>query len=389
MDFKALKKFQPFLFLALITLLTTFILWIPFILRLPEFWGIKLPQGGMATVVANYDGPYYIVTAKTLYDPKAIEQNFAFPLPAIYYSAHYPLFPLLIRGPAVLLGYPYAMMSVTLITSVLAVWMFYILLNDLGLKKYSFLLAAIFTIFPARWLIVRSIGSPEPLFLFTIMASVYFFRKEKWWLAGILGALAQATKPPGILLFAAYIIALTIPAWVKLAHTDFTKWTKSLPWKAYPILLIPLTLLGIYVFYGIRYGNFFAYFNSGDNIHLMFPPFQVFSPNQPWVGTFWLEEIIWIYLFGIMGTFFLIQQKRVVLASFVFIFFLSILFVSHRDIARYSLPIVPFLLIAFNKVISSKGFGWAILLLLVPIYLFSIAFIANNVTPIGDWGPLL
>lgn len=389
MNLKTFKKFQPFIFLALITLLTTFILWIPFIFRLPEFWGIKLPQGGMATVVANYDGPYYIVTAKTLYDPKAIGQNFAFPLPAIYYSAHYPLFPLLIKGSAFALGYPYAMMSVTLITSVLAVWMFYILLNDLGIKKYSFLLAAIFTIFPARWLIVRSIGSPEPLFLFTIMASVYFFRKEKWWLAGILGALAQATKPPGILLFTAYIIALTVPTWAKLAHTDFAKWIKSLPWKAYPILLIPLTLLGIYVFYGIRYGNFFAYFNSGDNIHLMFPPFQVFSPNQPWVGTFWLEEIIWIYLFGIMGIFFLIQQKRVILASFVFIFFLSILFVSHRDIARYSLPIVPFLLIAFNKVISSKEFGWAILLLLVPIYLFSIAFIANNVTPIGDWGPLL
>lgn len=380
---------KNFLFLALITLFTTFILWAPFLFRLPSFWGIKLPQEGMATIVANFDGPYYLVAAKSLYDPKFIEQNFSFPLPSIYYSAHYPLFPLLIRTFSFGLGYPYAMIAVTLITSILAVFMFYILLNDLGLKKYSFLLAAIFTILPARWLIVRSVGSPEPLFLFTVMASLYFFRKQKWWLAGVFGALAQATKSPGILLFVSYIITILAQYWPRLAHTDAGRWLKTLPWRAYPIFLIPLTLFAIFVFYAIKYGSFFAYFNSGDNIHLAFPPFQIFAPSQTWVGTFWLEEVIWIYLTGALGVLYLIKQKRVELASFVAVFFLSILFVSHRDIARYSLPIVPFLLIAFHKLLVSKEFRFAIFLLIIPIYLFSIAFISNNVTPIGDWGPFL
>lgn len=377
------------LFLTLITLFTTFILWIPFLLRLPSFWGIKLPQEGMATIVANFDGPYYLVAAKSLYDPQFIEQNFSFPLPSIYYSAHYPLFPLLIRVFSFGLGYPYAMISITLLTSVLAVLMFYILLNDLGLKKYSFLLAVVFTILPARWLIVRSVGSPEPLFLFTVMASLYFFCKQKWWLAAVFGALAQATKSPGILLFISYIVAILVQHWPRLAHTDIGQWLKTLPWRAYPILLVPLTLFAIFTFYGVRYGNFLAYFNSGDNIHLAFPPFQIFNPSQAWVGTFWLEEVIWIYLAGALGVLYLIKQKRAELASFVAVFFLSILFVSHRDIARYSLPIVPFLLIAFNKLLASNEFRLATLLLIIPIYLFSIAFILNNLTPIGDWGPFL
>tara|TARA_Y100000310_G_C20609520_1_gene777275 strand:- start:986 stop:1543 length:558 start_codon:yes stop_codon:yes gene_type:complete len=185
------------------------------------------------------------------------------------------------------------------------------------------------------------------------------------------------------------MVALVIPHWHKLGHTDMAKWIKNLSWRAYPVLLIPATLIGIYIWYGIAYGNFFAYFNSGDNIHLMFPPFQVFNPGQAWVGTFWLEEIIWIYLLGALGVFWLIKQKRFVTASFVGVFFLSILFVAHRDIMRYSLPVVPFLFIAFAKILSTKTFRWVMLLLIIPIYLFAIAFLSNNVTPIGDWGPLL
>lgn len=387
-----MERSRNLLLLAILTVATTFVLWLPFLLRLPEFWGIELRRDGMATVVANYDGPYYIVVAKTLYNPQAVVASFSFPLPSIYYSAHYPLFPMLIRGVDTIfsfISYPYAMMAVTIVTSILAVWMFYILARSVGLAKHALWLSIIFLIFPARWLTTRSIGSPEPLFLLLIMASVYFFDKKNWWLAGILGALAQLTKSPAILLFVAYIIAIIAPHWQNLAHTNTSAWIKNLPWRAYPILLIPLTLLGLFAFYGYVYGDFFAYFNSGDNLHLFFPPFQVFNPEATWVGTFWLEEIIWIYLFGALGIVYLIKQKRAAMASFVLIFFVSTLFISHRDLARYSLPIVPFLLIAFNRVIIRPEFKWVVLVLLVPIYLASIVFINNNVTPIGDWQPLL
>lgn len=388
-----MKKYTNFIILALVSVFTSLVLWLPFFLRLESIWGIKLPQAGMATVVANYDGPYYLVVAKTLYDPELIKTNFSqFSLDPIYYSAHYPLYPLLIRELATILpflGYPYAMILVTLLTGVLAIWMFYLILGEVGLGRQRLWLSLLFTVFPARWLIVRSVGSPEPLFLFLILTSVYFFKRDQFWLAGLSGALAQLTKPPGILLFVAYILALTVPQWTKFANTDALTWIKRLQWRAYPILLIPLALIGLYAFYGWRYGNFLAYFNSGDNIHLMFPPFQVFNPGGAWVGTFWLEEIIWLYIFGALAILHLIKVRLPILASFVGVFFLTILFVAHRDIARYSLPIVPFVLIAFNKLLSSKEFKFVLALILIPIYLFAIAFITNNATPIGDWGPLL
>ncbi|MBI2268166.1 MAG: hypothetical protein HYU80_01820 [Candidatus Blackburnbacteria bacterium] len=385
-------KFQNPLLLAIVSLAGIMALWLPFILNIPTIWGIKLNQEGMATIIRNYDGPYYIVAAKTLYNPEQIENNFSFPLPSIYYSAHYPLFPLLIRSVTTafpFMGYPYAMITVTVVTSILAVWMFYFLLEDIGLQKHSLWLATLFSFFPARWLITRSIGSPEPLFLLVIMASIFFFRKNNFWLAALFGILAQWTKPPAILLFFSYTVAIIVSSWNQLALTNAAAWVKKLPWKSYPLLLIPLSLVGLYFWYGKQYGNFFAYFNSGDNVHLMFPPFQIFNPKQTWVGTFWLEEVIWIYLFAAVGVVYLIKQKQIAIASFVGIFFLSLLFVSHRDIARYSLPIIPFLFIAFHKVLESPEFKWISLLLLLPIYLFSITFITNNVTPIADWGPLL
>lgn len=387
-----MSKYQNYIILALVTIVSSFILWLPFLLRLEKFWGIELPTQGMATVVANYDGPYYIVAAKSLYDPALIENVYPFALEPIYYSAHYPLFPLLIRGLATIippLGYPYAMMLITLATSVLCVWMFYILLRDLGLGKNALWLSSLFTVFPARWLTVHSIGSPEPLFIFLILAAIYFFRKENWWYAGLAAAAAQATKPPGMLLFISLCLAILLSRWSRLATSKTLDWFKKLPWNAYPLTLAPLTLIGIYILYGIQYGNFLAYFNSGDNIHLFFPPFQAFNPGQAWVGTFWLEEVIWVYLLIALGLVYLIKQKRIELASFVGVFFVSLLFVAHRDIARYALPVVPFLFVAYNKVLSSTEFKWILALLIVPIYLFSMVFIANNVTPIADWGPLL
>ena len=83
-----------------------------------------------------------------------------------------------------------------------------------------------------------------------------------------------------------------------------------------------------------------AYFHSGDNIHLQLTPFRVFDTSQAWVGTLWLEEIIWIYFIGAIGIYYA-YKKTVFGDIWGGIFYTVILFVSHRDISRYSLPLVP------------------------------------------------
>lgn len=344
----------------------------------------------MQVIASNYDGPLYIVIAKSFYDLPYIAANYSFPLPLEYYAAHLPFYPLMIKLFSLVPGHLWGMLLATLAGSVICVGYFYLFISKYVSKKHALWLVAVFAIFPARWLIVRSVGSPEPFFVGAILASVYHFDKRQYWMAGIWGAMAQLTKSPAILLFIAYGCTLFVPKIRDLfLKQDFSKWLKTIEYKAYPLLLIPLSLVGLFYIYSIRFNDFFAYFNSGNNIHLYFPPFQIFDYSQPWVNTHWLEEIIFIYLLGLLGVSQLIKRKFTTLAWFTGIFFTSILFVSHRDVLRYSLPILPFLFVAYASVMTTREFKIIMAILIIPIYLFTLVFIANNSMPISDWGSLL
>jgi len=381
----------PKIFLALVILavVPVVLIWLPFFLRLPEFWKIPLPGNGMATIVSNYDGPLYVVVAKTLYNTTLIKANFSFDLPVEYYAAHFPLYPLLIRVLNIATNSAYAILILSLLTSLFAIYFFYRLISKYVKKDEVLWLVLMFSIFPARWLIVRSVGSPEPLFVGSVIASVYYFNDKKYWKAGFWGALAQLTKSPGILLFAALALSFWVPELKRIAEKSSKKWLKEIKFASYPILLIPLALLGIFIFYGQAFGSFWAYFNSGDNIHIFFPPFQIFNYSSAWVDTHWLEEIIFIYLIGALGLVKLIEKKYYNFAWFVGVFYFSTLFVSHRDLMRYSLPIIPFLYVAFSDFLVKREFKIAFAVIVVPIYLFSLAFISRNVMPISDWSVFL
>jgi len=102
---RTLKGLLP---IILLTIIPTLLIWMPFLLRVEHFWSIPLPKLGMATIVANYDGPLYIVAEKTMYNPDEIGAKFQFPLTNEYYSAHFPLFPILIKSFAPIFGHPYS-----------------------------------------------------------------------------------------------------------------------------------------------------------------------------------------------------------------------------------------------------------------------------------------
>jgi Gpi18-like mannosyltransferase len=365
---------------ALLSFIPTFLIWLPLILRIGNFWGIPLPQNGMAVIVANYDGPLYLVAAKTLYNKALIGLNFQFPLPTEYYTAHFPLFPILIKFFGIVTNYPYAMLIVTILSSILAIYFFMKLISQYVEKKDVLFLTFLFSIFPARWLIVRSVGSADPLFVAAIIASLFYFKNKRFWLAGIWGAIAQLTKSPGILLFASYATYFIY---------DYFKNHKFSIKKYIPILLIPVGLIAVFGFYLIVQGDFWAYFKSGDNIHLFFPPFQIFNYSAPWVGTFWLEEVIFIYLIGAIGVYKLFQKKEFELGIFSVIFFVLSLFIAHRDLMRYCLPLVPLLFVAFSDTLVKKEFKIGLLVIIIPIYLYSLAFISQNVMPIANWSPFL
>jgi Gpi18-like mannosyltransferase len=372
---------KKFLALAAIALFPTLLVWLPFFVRVKNFWGIPLPQSGMATLVANFDGPLYLVIAKSFYNPGFIKLNFQFPLPVEYYAAHFPLFPVLIKIASFAIGFPYAMLLISLLSSILACYFFYQLIRQYLDERSSLFVTCVFSILPARWIVVHSVGSAEPLFLASIIASIFFFQKKNYLKSGLWGLIAQLTKPPAILLFVAYL-GIILAGKLKKSTQFKLK-------EIWAIFLIPLALLAVFLIFKIRLNDFFAYFHSGDNIHLTFPPFSIFNYSSPWVGTFWLEEVIFVYLFGILGLLRLIKQKENILAWFVGVFFFSLIFVAHRDLIRYALPITPFILIAFRETVISKEFKIALLILAVPIYLFTLTYISQNVMPISNWAPFL
>lgn len=378
------KTTKDLILIALFALVINLLVWLPHILSLQNLWGLSFKEG-FQTIYRNFDGLEYVIIAKTWYQGAllaALPQS----APASYFASHFPGYSMLISLFAPVLGFLKSMLFVSLIFTIASTFAFYFLIKDFKLTKQPVFLSLLFLILPARWLIVHSVGSAEPVFIFFIIMSLYFFlkyergeffhlhlkesvqKKSYLFLAGIFGLLAQLTRPPGILLFIALAIYL-----IYKKSKNFLNY--------YPLLLIPLSLLGIFTLYNFTYGDFFAYFHSGDNIHLTFPPFSVFNKNQFWVGDIWLEDIVYIFLLGFLGAVYLFKQKLYPLAFFVLTYLIASVLVVHRDISRYILPVFPFILIAFEKVLTSREFKIVLAIVAVGIYFYAQNFILSNTAP--------
>lgn len=370
------RSLKDCLTLILITLAITFLIWLPHLLALPNFWGLSFKEG-FSTIYRNFDGLEYVIIAKTFYNPELIA-TLPQSLPATYFASHFPGYAILISFFAPFLGFLKSMLFVSLVSTILATWAFYFLVRDFKLSSNPLFLSFIFLSLPARWLIVHSVGSSEPTFILFTITAIYFFMKFEQTkefiyilLAGVFGLFAQITRPPGILLFIALLLFVLIKGTANRL-------------KYFPLILIPVGLLGIFYIYSQTYGDFWAYFKSGDNIHLTFPPFQVFNRDQFWVGDIWLEDIIYTLTLGFLGGMILLKRKLYILAFFVLTYLLASTLVVHRDISRYVLPITPFILIAFEKVLTSKEFKLILPIILLAIYLYSQNFILANTAPIPN-----
>lgn len=375
------KTIKDLAILATLTFILTFFVWLPHILALPNFWGLNF-SSGFPTIYRNFDGLEYVIIAKTWYDPALIaeiHQN----LPANYFASHFPGYSILIALFAPLFGYLKSMLFVSVASTILATWAFYFLVRNLKLTSHPLILSFLFLILPARWLIVHSVGSSEPLFIFLIITALYFFIRfeqtghyQDIILVSLAGLFAQIVRPPGILL------ALALGLYI--LWKGYKNRSISYIFSFYPLALIPLTLLGIFYWFQRSYNDFFAYFHSGDNIHLTFLPFQVFNKFQFWVGDIWLEDIIYIFILGFLGGVILWKKKLYPLSFFVLTYLVAGSFVAHRDISRYLLPIAPFVLIAFEKVLVSKEFKIILPIIIFAIYLYAQNFILQNVAPIPN-----
>jgi hypothetical protein len=370
-------KYKSHFKLLALTILSSLFFWLIFYFNLPSKIGFG--NVSLETVFSNYDGPNYMVISKCGYIKDCIGPNFSLPQPLEYYPAHFPGYPLLIKFFNNFTTGPKAMLFSTLLGSIFLSLILFEFLKLFIKEKKAFWLTVLFLFFPARFFVLRSVGAPETWFLASIIASIFFFKKDKIWLSAIFAALAQTFKTPAVLLVLSYAI---------IAVYELVKTKKLLPVvkKYYPYLLTPITILGIFYLYYLQTGNLLAYFQSGDNFHLNYLPYLVFISTKSWINTIWLEDIIYIFLIAIYGVYRLLKKYKFdIVAIFPLVFLVATLLVAHRDISRYISPVYPFLLLAFQKFLNKKSIKIIFLILLPAIILYGINFVCGNVAPISDW----
>ena len=367
-------KVKPLAALFLFTILSSFLLWLPFLQQLAAL-GVHIEGTNTELVYRHYDGLLYVIAAKSWYDPEVISRlALDTPLSPSYFAAHLPLFPGLIRIVALTgLDYVKSMMVVTLISAVLLSWVFYWFLHAFKLSKKPLLLTMIMMLFP-RLLVVRSIGAPEPLFMAFILGSIVLWEKRRFWLAGVLGALATATKLPGVLLVAAF----------GLAALEHLRATRTIRWSWIAGLLPLAGLVGVCLLYQSQYGDFFAYWHTGYVVPMLYP-YAAFNRQARWVGTAWLEDVLAYFALYFSGVLALFQTHLRSVFYFSLVFVLATTLVQHRDISRYLLPVWPFVVVAFERHITSRK-GLILIAVLIPaVYLYAWNFMMENAMPVTHW----
>jgi hypothetical protein len=343
------------------------------------FWFYaKTSRAGLASIYRAWDGPSYVIAAKSLYVPsRAVSYN-SIQSPEIradftFLPAHFPGYPLLIRTFS-FLGYYQAMIILALAGGYVTICLLYMYLRHLSVAHpLAVVLPAL--LLPPRWFILSHTGSSEPWFIAFVLASLYAY--ERGWFArsALMGAVALLFRAQGTLLGCAYFVLMGI----ELVETrDLRQILKKYSWY----LLIPATLLAIFWFYQRQTGDFWAFFRAMALYHHLIPRlFPSFTSGVPSVETFWLEASVFDYVIYLAAIFRLFSLRRRPLATFGLVYYLPLIFLQHTDMSRYAVPLMPLVFIAFAEILAAPAWTWASLLTSPAIFAYATNFILNNRAP--------
>lgn len=367
-----------------VSLATSVVIILFYVLFPPSNLELHMPHGTNEVIERNYDGPIYIVIAQTLYNPQQIKfLNFNHLAPS-YYANHFPLFPILVRLLSEITNnYFHSAIVITWASTILFTFVFYLMLKKYKLSQHPLKLALLSLVLPPRWLAVHTVPGTEPLFSLLVILSFYFWTEKKYFIASLFVVLLTLTRPPGILFvlcFLAIIIYEFIHSTDKIAY--FWQTIKS----KWGLLLSPVALVGLFYFFQLNFGSFFAYFNTGTgtNVHLKPFPFAfVVGYNTPLS-----EGFLYLSLIYAIGVYLLWQQKQQKLALFCLVYLIPNFFMFVDDIYRYLIPISAFILIPYQKLFEHKLFTYLFPFFLLGIYLYTFSLLSLRMFPYDDYARL-
>lgn len=354
---------KPYLIIALTVTFSILVVWFPFIFRIAPA-GTDIYKRGFELVLRMHDGPEYAIASKSLYRADVISKMGTFD--PKYFAVHPPGYPLLIKIVSPFVGYLYGMLFVNYIATIILGWTVYYLFQHVLKLQQSLYLSILFLLIP-RMLLASATGSSEVTFLLFSTLAVVLVSRKSFILASIAAAYASFTRVPGVLL------GVTIGL--------YCLWTiRDNATKRGHIMVMFSSFIGlllIFLLYFRQYGDFFAYFHSSAVV----PTGIIYSQfllNVVHITDKYLEDILFYFGFG---WFTLINSVKKY-DSFIYLYLLAnfvfVLTIQHRDISRYILPCMPYLIAMNSKWLTSKPMKITFLLLMWPAYLYILKFIATN-----------
>ena len=208
-------------------------------------------------------------------------------------TAFFPLFPLLIKAIAFLIGNS-GYIAVGMILSNLALlgslFVLYQIVADAFGDSIGRRMLLYLCIFPTAFFFFAAYN--ESLFLFLTASSFLAMRRKKWWLAAMLGFFAALTRSAGLFLVIPFLYEVWISkeSFGKASRTIRRKLLNVLP-EAWLVLIMPLGTLLYCLYTWFAFGDPFA-----------FASVQIYWARHlswPWIGIWQaLVDIFWATPFG-------------------------------------------------------------------------------------------
>lgn len=318
---------------------------------------------------ANFDGVHYLSIAGNGYTNN---------------GRFFPLFPLIIHVVSLLFGKIQTMGGIDFFVGLFlsnlffffSLIVFYKLLRLDYSEKISQKSILFLLLFPTSFFFA-SIYT-ESLFLLLSVLVFYFARKKEWLKAGFFGGLLSATRLVGIAILPALIL-------------EFVIQKKDTPYKAWPLLLVPLGLISFIWFNMQKWGDGLYFIKAQgemtgnnrtvDSVVLipqtLFRYFKIFTTVSFSSYNFWVAVLEFATFFFVCVLIYIAWKKGVRLSYILFSIFCFLIPASSgtfNGLPRYAVVLFPiFIALALIK---NPKIQWAYtvissILLLILLMLFS------------------
>ena len=314
---------------------------------------------GWLEIWNRWDAPHYLDIARDGYVSEGVQSR---------WIVFYPLYPWLVRLSAyVLRDELVAAFFVSTVASVVAGLLLWRLAGrdetDAAARASVFFLF----VFPTSYFL--HIGYTESLFLALTLGSFLAARDRRWWLAGVLGALASLSRVNGLML----VPALAVEAFLQYRE-EGRRWRWEWTW-----VLFAGAGFGVYLLINASvFGDPFAFLKAQD-------AFWYKSLTWPWVGLGETWKAIWgrapseaqmvgwqeflFVLLGLACTIWCWLRLRASYAVWMtanWLLWTSTKFVL--SVPRYTLILFPIYILFARKAAESRAWGgviaaWSLLLL--------------------------